>query len=283
MPDVITGNTQLGPTKQDVIAAIVQKELKFAAKLSPYFSDLSFLAVPGSKSVSYPKLASFTVVDRPSATAGDASTLASAVDKLDLDLNAYVSWLVDSSDEIQSRIEVQVEYARRAAAAHGRYVDEQIITELETVGVATTTVAALITRDVILEMRKALMKNDADMASAALFVSPDQEEAMLKVSEFTQAQVYGGAVIPSGVIGSVYGLPVVIHNGLAASQYFMAERSGLAYAFQSAPNMAEQAEIAYGTRAKRVAMDQLFGVKGLQLGEKGVAATESPLIIKDAN
>lgn len=278
----VTGNTELAPTKADIIGAIVQKELKFAAKLSPYFTDLSALAVKGAKSVSYPKLSSFTVVDRASAVAGVASALTSAVDKLDLDKNAYVSWLVDSSDEVQSMIEVQIEFARRAAAAHGRYFDEQLIAGLETHGVATTT-AGNVTRDIVLEMRKSLQKNDADLSMAAFFISPDQEEYMLKVSEFTQAQIYGGAVIPSGVIGSVYGVPVVIHNGLGAQQYFMAEKSGLAYAMQLAPKMAEQPAIEYGTSAKLVAMDQLFGVKGLQLGEKGVLATESPLIIKDNN
>jgi len=278
----VTGNTELAPTKADIIGAIVQKELKFAAKLAGYFTDLSSLAMKGAKSVSYPKLSSFTVVDRASAVAGVASALTSAVDKLDLDQNAYVSWIVDSSDEIQSMIEVQIEFARRAAAAHGRYFDEQLITGLETHGVATVT-AGVITRDVVLEMRKAIQKNDGDLSSTGFFISPDDEEDMLKVAEFTQAQIYGAAVIPSGVIGSVYGIPVVVHNGLAAAQYFMAEKSGLAYALQLAPKMASQPAIEYGTSAMLTAMDQLFGVKGLQLGEKGVGATLSPLIIKDAN
>ena len=283
MADAITGNTELVATKSDVIGAIVQKELKFAAKLSPFFTDLSFLARPGSKSVAYPKLTSFTAVDRASGVAGDATSLTSSTDVLDLDENAYVAWLVDSSDEIQSEIAVQIEFARRAASAHGRYFDEKIIAELETVGVATTTVALLITRDVVLEMRKALLLNDGDLANAVFLISPDQEEAMLKVAEFTQADIYGSAVIPSGMIGRVYGVPVIVHNGLGVNQYMLCEKEGLAYAFQKAPSMAEQPAIEFGTSAKRVAMDQLFGVSGLQLGEKGVLATESALIIKDAN
>lgn len=283
MADVITGDTQLGPTKEEVIGAIVQKELKFAAKLTPYFTDLSFLAAPGAKSVSYPKLESFTVVDRATGVAGDATTLAALTDKLDLDKNAYVSWIVDSSDEIQSKIAVQVEFARRAASAHGRYVDTQIIAGLETAGVATTTAAPLITRDVILEMLQALEEREADTSLLGLFIPPSQKIAMLKIAEFTQAQIYGGAVIPNGMIGSVYGVPVVVHNGLATAQYFMAEKNGLAYAFQKAPNMAEQPEIAYGTSAVRKAMDQLFGVKGLQIAVNGVGAGLSALIVKDNN
>ena len=34
------------------------------------------------------------------------------------------------------------------------------------------------------------------------------------------------------LVGSLYGMPVVVHNGLSAQQYFMAEKSGLAYGFQ---------------------------------------------------
>jgi hypothetical protein len=282
MADVITGNTQLGPTKQDVIAAIVQKELKFAAKLLPYITDFSVFAGPGMKSVSFPKLSSFTVIDRASATAGDASALTSAVDQLPLDINAYVAWIIDSSDSVQSAIDAQIAFAQRSAAAHGRYVDENIILKAETVGVPTTT-AGDITRNIVLEMRKALAKNDGDLAQASLWISPDQEEAMLKISEFSAADVYGQPVIPNGVIGRVYGVPVVVHNGLGTQQYFMLDKAGLAIAFQKAPAMSQQPANEYGTSAVRVAMDQLFGLTGLQLGEKGVLSTRSPLVIKDNN
>jgi len=278
----ITGNTELLATKADIIAAIVQKELKFSAKLLPYITDVSVFAGKGAKSVKFPKLTSFTVVDRASGVAGVASALTSSVDTIDLDQNAYVSWLIDSSDEVQTMIDAQIEFARRAAAAHGRFVDEAIIAKWEAVGVATTT-AGNITRDIVLEMRKTLAKYDADLAQSALFISPDQEELMLKINEFSSAEVYGSAVIPAGVIGKVYGLPVVVHNGLGAQQYFMADKSGVAIAFQKAPAMAEQPMVEYGTSAKLVAMDQLFGLGGLQLGEKGVGGTQSPLVIKDNN
>ena len=282
MADLITGNTQLGPTKQDIIAAIVQKELAFNAKLSGTVTDVSQFAGPGMKSISFPKLSSFTVINRASGVAGDASQLTSAVDTLDLDYNAYVAWIIDSSDEIQSNIQSQIAFAQRAAAAQGRYVDTQIIGELETVGVATTT-AGTITRDIVLEMRTSYLQNDGILDEAVWLVSVFQEEALLKVSQFESADVYGSAVIPSGVIGRLYGVPVMIHNGLADAQYFLYGKSGMALGFQKAPSMSQQGANEYGTAAVRVAMDQLFGVSGLELGEKGVAATESPLVIKDNN
>ena len=129
MPDVITGNTEIGNTKQDLIAAMVQKELAFRAKLTPFFTDLSSMVGPGMQSISVPKLSSFTVADRAEGVAGDISALTSSVDKLDLNQNLYVSWLIDPMTAIQSNIPAQLEFARRAAAAQARKIDELIITD----------------------------------------------------------------------------------------------------------------------------------------------------------
>lgn len=283
MADLITSNTQLAPTKMDIITAIVQKELKFMAKLLPYVTDFSVFAGKGAKSVKIPRLSSFTVIDRASGVPGDASVLTSAVDTLNLDLNAYVAWIIDSSDEIQTMIESQIEFARRAAGAHGRYVDEQIILKAEAVGVATVTAGATPTRDIVLEMRQFIVKNDGDLAQSVFLFAPEAETALLKIDEFTRNDVYGQPIIPNGVIGRLYGIPVVIHNGLAAAQYFLCEKNGLGIAFQQAPAMSSQLANQFGTSAQRVAMDQLFGLTGLQLGEKGVGATLSALVAKDNN
>lgn len=282
MADAITGNTQLSATKQDVIAAIVQKELQFSAKLLPYVSDLSMFAIKGAKSVKIPKLTSFTAVDRASGAAGDATVLTSSVDTIDLDQNAYVAWVIDSSDEVQTMIDAQIEFARRAASAHGRFVDAYAITKAEAAGVAITSTGD-ITRDIVLEMRKKLLGYDGDLGQASFWISPDQEAALLAVDEFTRAEVYGQPVIPNGVIGRLYGIPVVVHNGLASQQYFLVEKNGLAVAFQKAPAMSQQPANEFGTSAMRVAMDQLFGMSALQVAEKSVGAGKSPLIIKDNN
>lgn len=282
MADLITGNTQLVATKQDLIAAIVQKELAFNAKLMPTITDVSQFCVPGAKTISFPKLSSFTVIDRASGVQGDASVLTSSVDVLDLEWNAYVAWIIDSSDEIQSAIPAQVEFARRAAAALGRYVDTKIIAELETVGVATTTAGA-ISRDIILEMRASLLKHHANLDMLTLAVSPDDESLLLKISQFTEAQIYGSSNVPNGVIGKVYGVNVVVHAGLAANAFYMYEKNGAAVGFQKAPSMSQQGANEYGTSAMRVAMDQLFGVQGLEIAQDGVGAGLSALVAKDNN
>jgi hypothetical protein len=272
MADSIHGNTELGATKQDLIASLVQKELAAKANLLPTVMDVSRYAVKGAKSISFPKFDSFTPINRTSGAAGDAAVLTSTVDKLDLDQNAYVAWIVDSFDEIQSTVEVQAELAMRAASGHGRYVDAQIVAELESEGAAAT--AGAISRDIFLEMRETLLLANAELDELEFVCGPDSESILLKVDEFSRAEVYGSSVIPAGVLGRLYGVPVRINNQVAANSFYMYAKSGIAIGFQKAPQMSIQGANEYGSGAERHALDQLFGVKAMQ---------GSALIVKDGN
>ena len=276
MADAITGNTELGSTKQDLIAALVQKELAFNAVLTRWFTDLSTLAVAGAKSVSIPKLSSFTVVDRTEGSPGDASALTATVDQLLLDKNAYVAWIIDSMTAIQSNIPAQLEFARRAAAAQSRYVDAQIIAELRVIANSFVNVGTDvdITYANTVDMVQELEESNADMSMTAWLVSPQQKAALMKLDEFKRADVYGSANIPRGLVGEIHGVPVVVHNGLLGKEAFLCEKSGLAFAFQKGAQYGEQPEISYGVGAMKAAIDQLFGIKGMQL-----SGGKSPLIL----
>lgn len=277
--EVITGNTELVATKQALISSLIQKELKFKSKLLPTITDLSAFAVKGAKSVSFPKLNSFTVANRASAVAGDIQALTSSVDTLDLNINAYVSFLIDSFDLQQTAIDAEMEYANRAATALARYVDSQVISVLEAAA-ATDVGTAPITADMILDAREQLLNSFADPAACVFVVGTDQEKAMLKITDFVRADAYGVSNIGSGIIGSVYGLPVMVHQAVSAGKGYFYSKDAVGIAFQKQITMAEQSEIAYGTGAKRVALDAIMGIKALQTGELGAAAGKSPLIVK---
>ncbi len=280
MPDVITGNTEIGATKQDLIAALVQKELKASSILINFVNDVSSFAIKGSKSISFPKLGSLTAADRASGVAGDAQTAAATADKLDLNLTPYVAYIVDPNDEIQSTLNWEMEMAKLAASAHSRYVDAAIVTALKLHGIEVSAPGD-ITRDLILEMREGLNKNFAPKGSRYLVVAPDQETAMLKIDEFTQAQIYGmNGNIASGEIGRVYGIPVIVHDALADGEFFMFAKEGLNIGFQKGAQMSSQPANEYGVGAMRTAVDQLLGVKGSQLDGLSVGATKSPWIFQ---
>lgn len=275
----ITGHTELGVTKQHIIAAAVQKELKFNAVLSGYVTDVSQFAVKGARQISFPKLTSFTVVNRASATAGVPAALSASLDTLTLNHNAYVSWLIDGSDAVQTSIDARIEFARRAAAAHGRYVDTQIYNEVKGNAGFVATASAL--RDRILEARSFLRRNEAVLDQCVIVASPEMEAQLLQVAEFSRADMYGQPVVPQGVIGRLYGVPVIVHSALQNDEIYMWERSGVALGFQAAPNYASQPAIEYGTTALLEAMDQLFGVKALQIDQgTNTLSGKSALIAK---
>lgn len=281
MADQITGNTEVGNTKQDLIASLVQRELKFRAKLPQQFTDVSIFAVEGSKSISFPKLTSFTVQDRSEGQAGDAQTLTSTLDQLDLNINAYVAWIVDAMTKKQANIDVELEFARRAASAHARYVDEKIIAVMRSGAYSFQNVGA--DSDVsyanILDMFEKYMSNDGLQEEGAWYMSVAQHTNAMNLTELKQLDTFGEPVVRNGVIQQLMGMPVIIHNGLADKELFLAGKESIAYGFQSAPAMDEQKANEYGVGSMRVAVDQLFGVKALQTGEKSAAAGKSPLIL----
>jgi hypothetical protein len=278
----VTGNTQLGATKQDLIAALVQKELKFQAKLIGTIADVSAFAVKGSKSISFPTAGSFTVENRASAAAGTIQDLTFAADKLDLDYRAYVGWLVDSVDEYQANVDVQAEYVKRAATAHARNIDDQLLIQLDTYSGYQQ--AAGIDQTKILNARKWLLKNQAVLTDCTMVVNPDDEALLLAIPEFVRADAYGASNIPSGVIGRIYGLNVMVHSKPTLAKSFIYEKNGVAFGLQKAPQYDEQKDIRYGTGAMLAAVDQLFGFKALQLTNgldfagAPLAAGKSPLI-----
>lgn len=283
MVDVVTGALgELNTTKAVLIAKMVQKELAFAPMLVKTISDVSAFALPGHKQISFPKLTSFSVTNRAEGAYGDASALTASVDTMNLDFNAYVSWIIDNFTATQSNISAQLENARLAAAAQARYVDEQIIVKLAAVAASFQNVGADVdaTYANLLDMRKKILKADGNLSACSIISSPAQESVLLSLTEFKQADYYGGpATIPSGMIGSILGMPVFVHNGLADKQLFMYEKTGLAIGFQKNAQYGEESAIGYGVGAVKAAIDQIFGLVGLQLGLKGAAAGKSPLVV----
>ena len=269
--------------KQDLIGALVQRELLESASLINLCTDYSSLAVKGSKSVSIPKLTSFTVGDRAFGAQGtESAALAVDVDTINLDKNKYLLFGYDSADSMQSTIEYKMMAIQRAASAHGRQINSDIITEIEAVAGLSVNAAvpANITASDILDMREFLIENFANMASAKFVIAADQEKVLLGLPEFSRYDYRGNGPSPlvNGAIGSVYGVPVVINQQLKAQQAFMVAPEGMGFAFQRAPAVGEDTDLRYGVDGVQVAVDCTYGLNGLQIGEGTAAAGKSPLV-----
>lgn len=282
MADAYMGNTELGATKATLISNLVQRELAFAAILRGTVTDVSNFAVKGSKIIQFPKLSSFSVGTRSEGVLGETTALTATVDALNLDINAYVSWSIDAFTAKQTTIDSQMESLKLAAAAQGRYVDSQIITKLAASAASFINVGADVdvTYANLVDMRKAILKADGIVANTVIIASPAQEAVLMKLAEFKDAAAYGAnAVVPNGVIGKILGMPIYVHNGLADKQLFMYEKSALAIGFQKEAEYGEESFLQLGVGAKRVAIDQYFGLAPMQVALKGAAAGKSPLIL----
>lgn len=274
MSDAIMDGTKLGVTKQDLVAAIVQKELAFKAKLLPTITDFSQFAVKGAKSVSIPKTDSFTVVNRAEGVAGEAKALTAGVDKIDLNINAYIQWIVDDMTDIQSVLATTQLAVSRAVSAHARYFDSQVISVLKSEG--TDAGNGPLSKDNILAMRETLIANNADADQLTLLISPQGESVLLKVADFINANKYGSSdPVQKGVIGTIYGAKVIVSSALSGThEYFMYDKDGVGFAFQKGPSFSEQPNNNYGANASQAVLDQLYGVKAL-----AVASGASKLIM----
>lgn len=281
MPDVYMGNTQLGDAKATLISSLVQRELAFAAILRGAVTDVSGFALPGAKEIKFPKLTSFSVANRTEGVLGETTAVTASSDLLQLNINAYVSWAIDAFTAKQSSIDAQLESIKLASQAMGRYVDEQIIAKMVSSAASFVNVGtdADVTYANLVDMRKTLLKADAILSQCAIVASPAQEAAIMKLTEFKDASVYGQANIPRGIVGQILGMPVYIHNGLLDKQLFMFEKSSVAVGFQKEAQYGEESFLELGVGAKRCAVDQYFGVAAMQTGLKGAASGKSPLII----
>lgn len=289
----VTGDTQLAPTKQEVISEIAQRSLISNSVLMGSIRDVSSRAKKGAESISFPKLSTqFSVENRASATAGTTQDEDFAKDTMLLDQRAHIQWNIDTDDEIESTLDVQREYIEHASREHAVDVDRQIITEMEADSITTTTAGDL-TQDLVLEMRRVLLKNKANPNDLWLAVSPKQEAELLKIDPFVAADKYGQAIIPAGVLGTLYGVKVLMTAELGDDQYFMYASGGCAVGFQRRPAFDERRSPEFGVGSKLQVLAQKYGVKSMQIdvpnafladGVTPLAGSgRSAWLVKDAN
>lgn len=283
MADTIVGNTQTDTQKMAMIAAAAQKSLAFAAKLVPTITDYSFMVGKGMKSLDLPKLGEFTVTARASGVAADAIVLTDASDQMLLNKIPHINFIIDPQDEVQSRLDVQMEYAVRAAAAQGRYVDTQIVAEIATVGTADGTPGA-ITKAWVLNARDYIQGNNGDLSQCVIAVGHDSEKALLAIDDFVRYDSRGVvSPVVTGAIGALYGVPVVMSNAFGATKYAMYEKGGVVIAFQRQATIGTNPDVKYGPTAQRWAIEAQFGVKGVQIAVGTALAGKSALVYQDGN
>lgn len=242
--------SEVGSTEDTIILSIVQEQLLSKAIIRPTIEDMSSQAVKGVKSIELPRYDSAfagPAVQNPDGTTGVTfQTLDLAVDALDLDKWKNLPYRIADRISVQNRVNLEAELAKSAGQEMAIDLDDAILVEL-----ATATINVQFDNDTnttisvanINTAKASLKKNNVtDLGGEiTLLISPAQEEAMLNLTQFIDASVYGAReALLNGEIGRVYGARVVVSNLLADAEAYMYHRSCCAFAMQKEVNFERQ-------------------------------------------
>lgn len=246
-----------------IVGELIQRQLIAASKIAGTIMDVSQFAVKGAKSIEFPKAGGFTVVKKTSGTAITEQALTYTTDALDLNQQAVVQWLLEDKAGMQSAVDIELDAVQRAAKAHAKQIDVDIYTEIA--ATATTVNGdsgnAFRREDIVAGIQE-LDSNDVPDENRFLAINPAEKADMFNITDFIDASKFGAnRIIQNGVIGEVYGIPVLVTTSVDAGAPVMYHMESCAIGFQMAPRF--QSDLDLANLATRYSLDQLYGVKGL--------------------
>lgn len=243
------------------IEAYTQARLRESATLTKRMRDVSHLARKGLDTIKFPSISGFVVQNRAMGVAGNKQDASLGMDKLELDQNAYISWGVDGSLDLQSQLTWGVECATLASEVHVDSLEARTLTVIESKAIPvdiTVEKGKNVTVKTFTSLRKKLRDAKVPLAQALFIIPTSVEEEILSNPEILKVAGFGQALIENGEIKKIYGVEVEVRVG--ATQVSALYTQAVVYGFQKGVSYAEQPDIAYGTNGKAAAMDQLYGV-----------------------
>lgn len=152
-------------------------------------------------------------------------TLTDPMSDLTVDQEKYFAFQVDDVDKAQSDISIMEGYAKRAADAIRRTVDQHLHSQYANVAsgniIGSSSAPISLTKDniyeYIVDMGKLLDQANAPEDGRNLVVDPTRKALLLKSPEFTRATGLGDKVVQNGRIGEVGGFMVHCTTNLNSS------------------------------------------------------------------
>lgn len=273
MADVIFGKTEVDAVSMElVLGAMVQQQLIQEAVLLGTVNN--YPAPFGVDKLKIPRAGGFTVGDKSENTAVDAQTITYATDDLNLDKHKVIQVLTEKFALVQSEVNALQDIAERAGRAMALQIDTDIISVLVQASASAPDhriafAGASIAQVDILEGRRLLKVQNVPVQQCYLGIHPTEEKAMLAIADFVRADGYGSAQgLQAGVLGSIYGTKVIVHNGFTAGNAVMWHPSHAAVAIQEQITYDTMKDLA--NLATRHSWDMIYGVKLLDSGKRGV-------------
>lgn len=262
----------------DLILSQVQKELTTTAIIAPTVMNLSSRARKGIDRITIPDAGSLSAVDKVADTASAWQGLTYSGDVLLLDKHKHVPVKIEDIASIEADHELETDVIMRMSSAMVRQIETDLLTQIKLTSAAApdhrqqyanTPTDTIQATDIRLA-RRLLNDQNVPQDNRYMLINPTQEQAMLGISDFIEAQKFGEAVQATGIIGRVYGFWVKMTTTITtASETVFYHGSHVAWALQQA--------MKYET--KRASLDQLadefslsakYGSKVLKSGVQGV-------------
>ncbi len=268
------GLTEVSATSVQVVASIVQDVLKQEAKLLPTIMDYSAFAAKGASMVKVPRRTQFAAADKSENVALTAQELTFAVDSISLDKNKAIYAALERIAEVQATPNVEAEIIMEMAKELALQVDKDIYTELLLASAAAPDhriafVGATLAQTDLLEARRLLNVQNVPMDNRFLAIAPDEEKALLSISDFVRADAYGSAGgLINGEIGRIYGMAVIMSNVVTAGLPIVYHKSCVGFAQQLTPEYDTDKDLK--NTSKEYLLNHIYGVEVLDGGKRQV-------------
>ncbi len=268
MADALIGFDEV--QRQDLIAALVQRELIAQSVLAPTVMNVSKYAVKGAKSITFPYAGHFAVHDKLQNTEVEAQTLTYSGDTLSLNLHKVIQWVIEKSASVQTPVDVELDAISRATRAMAKQLDSDIHAALILASssspdhIVAFAGSAIAIADIV-DANKLLDIQDVPQDGRVLAISPTDKAALLKIASFVDASQWGNnQPIAKGVIGEVYGCKVVMSTVVTTSRPILYHNEAVAWGLQMGPEFDQQKDLK--NLGQRYSLDQMYGVKVMQGG-----------------
>ena len=271
------GVTEVDSARQQVVANIVQMTLKQESILLPTVTDYSRFAGPGAKSVDINRRTQMTAADKAENTNLTAQEITFAADNIALSKHKAIYAKIERIAGLQANVEVAAEVLMEQAKELALQVDKDLIVQLKLASSAapdhildySNTPTDTLQQTDILEARRLLNVQKVPMADRFMVISPDQEKAVLLLSDFVRADSYGSAAgLQNAELGRIYGFTVLMHTELSAAHSLFYHKSHVGWAMQLAPQFATNFDLP--SVSDEYLLHQIYGMKVLDSGKRGV-------------
>ena len=284
MFDQITTVAEIDEVSMEVIASIVQTELIQASTLAVTIADYSQFAVQGANAAKIPSTGSFTVTKKQAGQKAQKQKLTFSGDSIPFTEHAVVQGLIEDIASIQSNVPVAAEYLRRMASAHALQVDVDLFAQIKQVSSQSYTTGSTPTKKDFTKARKVLRQANVPLDSQLFCAfNATNEKEIMDLADFVDADkwlagseaakleaMFPGGSPGTGFIGRAYGCNLISTNVIPDSDnglyFYHSSHAGIA--FQLKPRIMEQYMVEY--LGLLVSMDQLYGVKVLDGGVRGI-------------